>query len=580
LATDVQQLLLKIDANTELARRELNKMDGDFSRFERRSEEAAGTADKAFAGIGKAATFAKATIVGFAAGIGVEGIVAFGRAVLQAADELDAAAEKAGIGVERFQTLKESLRSLEVDGEKVDAIFGRLTDTLGAVQGGTAAEGVVSALDRMGITSRILNGEIDTTDELLDAIAESAGKFSSQAEFTAGVIDIVGRKLGVDLANALKDGGKALKQGEADFKAAGGVVEEEYIAKLADANEAIDRFVSNSKSKLIIFAGDTLTAFEEAGDAIDEYVAKALGAFDAAAGVTAPKQPGAGTQNAKDRAAATLAQLTPGTGIYNQLAADYQRQFGEAPPVRDSAELVVTASRIKKATATSGPRSQAPAKRELSPAEQRLFANDIEGPAPFDAPALVNLDQLGGQLQEIKATVGDIFNADIINPQAIEAANRFGENLSRNLAQAIVFGQNLGDALVNAFAAAAAEAISSGLFSILSGALGLGGGGGLLGSLFGGFRASGGPVSAGKAYVVGERGPEIIVPGSSGTVIPNNRIGGGGVSQFFDLRGAVVTERLYADMQRIGAQAAQAGALGGAQMAAANQARRAQRRLG
>ena len=43
-------------------------------------------------------------------------------------------------------------------------------------------------------------------------------------------------------------------------------------------------------------------------------------------------------------------------------------------------------------------------------------------------------------------------------------------------------------------------------------------------------RANGGPVTAGTPYLVGERGPEIVVPGRSGTVIPNNRIGGMGGS--------------------------------------------------
>jgi hypothetical protein len=49
--------------------------------------------------------------------------------------------------------------------------------------------------------------------------------------------------------------------------------------------------------------------------------------------------------------------------------------------------------------------------------------------------------------------------------------------------------------------------------------------GGALG--FGGGRAMGGPVSARTAYVVGERGPELFVPGSSGSIIPNGGMGGG-----------------------------------------------------
>jgi phage-related minor tail protein len=43
-------------------------------------------------------------------------------------------------------------------------------------------------------------------------------------------------------------------------------------------------------------------------------------------------------------------------------------------------------------------------------------------------------------------------------------------------------------------------------------------------AIFGGFRAEGGPVSAGRAYIVGERGPELFVPRSSGTIEPNHKL--------------------------------------------------------
>jgi len=45
---------------------------------------------------------------------------------------------------------------------------------------------------------------------------------------------------------------------------------------------------------------------------------------------------------------------------------------------------------------------------------------------------------------------------------------------------------------------------------------------------FGGFRAAGGPVRGATPYVVGERGPELFVPGSSGSIVPNNQLGGMG----------------------------------------------------
>lgn len=41
-------------------------------------------------------------------------------------------------------------------------------------------------------------------------------------------------------------------------------------------------------------------------------------------------------------------------------------------------------------------------------------------------------------------------------------------------------------------------------------------------------KAIGGPVQSGQPYMVGERGAEMFVPNSSGSIIPNNRLGGGG----------------------------------------------------
>ena len=45
-------------------------------------------------------------------------------------------------------------------------------------------------------------------------------------------------------------------------------------------------------------------------------------------------------------------------------------------------------------------------------------------------------------------------------------------------------------------------------------------------TVIGGNRAAGGPVSGGTPYIVGEKGPELFVPGSSGNIVPNNKMGG------------------------------------------------------
>jgi tape measure domain-containing protein len=68
-------------------------------------------------------------------------------------------------------------------------------------------------------------------------------------------------------------------------------------------------------------------------------------------------------------------------------------------------------------------------------------------------------------------------------------------------------------------------AINMALFGAMSGT---GTGGGLLGGLF--KRAQGGSVTAGQPYLVGERGPELFMPGRSGGIAPTGSFGGSGVN--------------------------------------------------
>ena len=44
------------------------------------------------------------------------------------------------------------------------------------------------------------------------------------------------------------------------------------------------------------------------------------------------------------------------------------------------------------------------------------------------------------------------------------------------------------------------------------------------------FREKGGPISAGSPYIVGERGPELIVPNQAANVVPNDQLGGNNVT--------------------------------------------------
>jgi hypothetical protein len=108
---------------------------------------------------------------------------------------------------------------------------------------------------------------------------------------------------------------------------------------------------------------------------------------------------------------------------------------------------------------------------------------------------------------------------------------RAGRTLENSLIGAIQRGKlgfdDLRNVALSVLSDIASAAIRTGLDSIFGGGSGGGGGGGgllsSLGSILGSAlgapgRATGGPVSPGRAYRVGERGPELFVPTSSGRI--------------------------------------------------------------
>ncbi len=121
----------------------------------------------------------------------------------------------------------------------------------------------------------------------------------------------------------------------------------------------------------------------------------------------------------------------------------------------------------------------------------------------------------------------------------VAGADKAGRMIESSLLRAVRTGKtgfdDLGRLVLSVMAQIAASAVKAGLSSIGVGATRGGSsgapsgeGGGLLAlgtSLLGSAlglpgRATGGPVSPGRAFLVGERGPEVFVPTSSGSVAP------------------------------------------------------------
>ena len=129
-----------------------------------------------------------------------------------------------------------------------------------------------------------------------------------------------------------------------------------------------------------------------------------------------------------------------------------------------------------------------------------------------------------GFARDVAAMRGEL--EDVLGAGAERAALRLEAGLLRAVRSGKLGFEELKGVALSALDAIAAAALKAGVQSVLSG----GGVSGALAGLVGGLpgRATGGPVSPGRAYVVGERGPEMFVPSSSGRVETG---GGGGVRE-------------------------------------------------
>lgn len=136
------------------------------------------------------------------------------------------------------------------------------------------------------------------------------------------------------------------------------------------------------------------------------------------------------------------------------------------------------------------------------------------------------------------------------------ASERYGSMASGAFADVILGAQSAQDAMKGLADQLLRMALDSSINNLFAALAGTGTGQGILGAIggaFGGARAMGGPVAGGKTYLVGERGPELFTPSSSGGITPNHAMGGGTSRVVIEL-GAGLEGRI---LQRAGQQSLQ-----------------------
>lgn len=356
----------------------------------------------------------------------------------------------------------------------------------------------------------------------------------------------------------------------------GGATEEEKLQQaLTLAEQSVQSF-----GKLIHDSPQGLQALHDYADALEALSNFRISRFDSG---TLPKfdAPGFDSDDANKALAGQIASLEKQLALYGKVgkAAEIRYQIesgalGELAP-KDQQRLLSLAMQLdsleQHAQAVKDLEEEYSVlgntmENAIAIQASRLNAPLIEGDLTRDV--LPGLDSLNEKLKDIGTReipeMGEAFKL------TVDEMSVFAEQAARNMQDAFAdflfdpfedglrgmlkgFVDILRRMLAEAMSARIFEAIGGGssgggFLDFLGGIIGIGGaatgassaastgGGGSIGSLIP--RADGGSVRAGGNYLVGERGPELFVPGASGSIIPNGMGKGLNVTYQIDARGA------------------------------------------
>ncbi len=462
----IDDMLIVIDAQTERMRRELRRTDGQVANFERRTNKRLALVDKGFAGLGRSVALLTRNL-GLLTGVGLAGGIAGmgGRtdAALQNADALEDTAEKLGLSVERLQELRFAAQETGVPIGTLDTALQRFTRRLGE-----AAQG---------------KGELtDVLEQYNIQLTDSRGR-------TRETVDVLG-----DLAEAVRGAEsqqEALRVAFKAFDSEGAAL----VTLLRQGREGIDRFGKQAHDLGIVLDRDTVSSLAETNKEL-ERLNKQIEANRAriAANITPIRLWGT----------AFVANVTDKIREAIEALPELERRF------RDYVQAG-TGRPLPPGTIFGGEqRSNAAAKGDRLDLESR-----VKGQTAAIGKWTTTVKRAGDQADDFAKRTARL--------------GRVGESVASNLDRSFAEFQRTGTASMKGFVDSAIRDLTR-LFvrqAIIQPLIGAATGGLGFGIPMGPARQRGGPVSAGRAHPVGERGPELFVPRVAGQIVP---AGGGGLN--------------------------------------------------
>ena len=472
-------------------------------------------------------------------------------------DELGKTAQKIGIPVDQLSKLEYAAKLSDVSVDDLTTSLTKFSKGIAQIAAGGQNE-AAQALRAIGVSAIDARGKLIPTSTLIEEIAAKFSVMKDSAAKTALAIALFG-KSGASMIPLLNGGREAIRAAGSELEQFGGVVTPEAAKRAEEFNDSLTRLQTAFNSLLqeaLIPILPTLTELTQdlidlvkQGSEFGKFISDANGWLEVwGPSLTNTKREIEGISDAL-RTLGIIGKKPLEIDIPGgDLAPPAPKQTKDSPTITSLADMQKHLAELKKAAEDA----------DLNIA--KLFDEGKSLTEQFDPIA---------KYQDDLSHLNEVYNSGAISSATYQKAlaqlrEQFAQTAPQvdQFAEAFVslsenFATTFGDAFAGVISgteslkqafASMAQSISQQLVQLAAQLaasafiklLGIVLGGGTspsqstwvnnLGSLLGGGKASGGPVSAGTTYLVGENGPELFTPGMSGGITPNSKMGGGGIN--------------------------------------------------
>jgi len=220
--------------------------------------------------LGKIGPLVSGAIGGLVAGFAVEGVQAvgqFAQATLEAADDLGDLAQRLGVST----TAVQELQGVFVAAGGSPALMTNALDQLNQRLGEFTMSGKGPAADafkQLGIAGDITSGQIKGSEQTFYAVVKAIENIQDPAERARLSMELFGKSAGKDMVEVLGAGSAAMEAQRVKMRELGLVMDEDLIAKTANAKLTIDKATFAIGQWATVAMASAITATMDFGNAV------------------------------------------------------------------------------------------------------------------------------------------------------------------------------------------------------------------------------------------------------------------------------------------------------------------------